>query len=235
MFGGPMDWSKILQHLQQNNLTQLNGNTTNEQQPQQHLFNPIQHFTSDQPINPNQGTTGEGASNGHPMPPADRSSLPLPQPNLGWYVTRPPLAYTFQRNEGATETINLDELIDPSSPDTLRRLPTPPPAHIGCCVKPPPQHSTQAPDIPPPRAKEHPPLGPCPFNNFPHGTGILPGVVPSTERDLAYAREQHYMSNVPWFPLPPPAHSTPHHPPILNFFPLRGPPPSAHSGPPADF
>ncbi|VDO09288.1 unnamed protein product [Rodentolepis nana] len=35
-----------------------------------------------------------------------------------------------------------------------------------------------------------PPSQPCPFNNFPYGTGIFPGVPPPIERDPEYAREQ---------------------------------------------
>ncbi|VDO09283.1 unnamed protein product [Rodentolepis nana] len=34
------------------------------------------------------------------------------------------------------------------------------------------------------------PSQPCPFNNFPYGSGIFPGVPPPIERDPEYAREQ---------------------------------------------
>nr|CDS26804.1 hypothetical protein HmN_000697900 [Hymenolepis microstoma] len=238
MFTAPIDWNKIIQQLQQDNLAQLNGSITNGQHPQQPLFNPIQPLVPNQPINSNQGNTGGPPSNSHPVPPTDLLNLTLPQnKSAAWYasntlqsLTQTSVSQNFHLNQEMMEVTNLNVLINPRSSETFQNVLPPPPAHIGCCVKLSPKKSTQLSDIAPSRTKEHSPIAQCPFNNFPYGTGIFPGVVPPIERDLEYANEKHLMSSIPWFPSPPAAHSTPHHPPKLEVTHSRGPPPTAHSG-----
>lgn len=92
-----------------------------------------------------------------------------------------------------------------------------------------PQHSANHPDIEPLNITGPPPNSSCPFNNFRYGTGIFPGIPPPIERDPEYANEQYLRNHIPRCPAPPPAHTTPHHSPKLEFPRVRQPPPQTHS------
>ncbi|VDL58410.1 unnamed protein product [Hymenolepis diminuta] len=73
------------------------------------------------------------------------------------------------------------------------------------------------------------PSASCPFNNFRYGTGIFPGIPPPIEHDPEYEEEQYLRDHIPWWPAPPPAHTTPHHSPKLEFRCVRPSPPQTHS------
>nr|CDS26805.1 expressed protein [Hymenolepis microstoma] len=71
-------------------------------------------------------------------------------------------------------------------------------------------------NIGPPNMSYYPPNLQCPFNNFPYGTGIFPGIPPPIDRDPEYLVEISSRISIPNHPLPLPAHTTPFHPPRLE-------------------